>query len=267
MGKVSLFCVILVFALLLEDGSSVKKKTEDERKEDEEIAEKVNATLAEEAEKKKKEEDEAKRKKKVKTPGEEKDEDEKKKKQEKDEDRNEKEDSQDEACLPANITCPAVKPCPPCKDCEACKDCPTPVGCQPCKECDSCIQCEECPPLECPAFNQTGQDVECPAPPTCPGNPGMSLPAAMAVGAVTGILVTGMAAVVGLILRYVSPIVSGFLFLATIIIVWYLCSHYPEAARDLGGRAATLLREAAVALGHRVMAALQRHEEQVGFPV
>jgi hypothetical protein len=89
----------------------------------------------------------------------------------------------------------------------------------------------------------------------------------MAVGAVTGIVVTGMAAVVGLILRYVSPIVSGFLFLATVIIVWYLCSQYPETARELGGRAIDILREASVALGHRIMAAVQRHQDQVGFPI
>ncbi len=94
----------------------------------------------------------------------------------------------------------------------------------------------------------------------------MSTPVAMAVGAVTGILVTGTAAIVGLILRYVPPFVSGFLFLATIIILWYLCSQYPETARELGGRAWTALQEATVALGHQVMEALQRHQEQVGVP-
>ncbi len=93
----------------------------------------------------------------------------------------------------------------------------------------------------------------------------MSVPEAMAVGAVAGLLVTGLATTIGLLLRYVSPIVSGFIFVATIFIIWYLSSHYPEAARDLGGRAATLLREVAVALGHRVMAAIQRHQVQVGF--
>ncbi len=94
----------------------------------------------------------------------------------------------------------------------------------------------------------------------------MSVPEAMAIGAVAGLLVTGLATTIGLLLRYVSPIVSGFLFLSTIIIVWYLSSQYPAVARDLGGRAATLLREAAVALGHRVMAAVQRHQEQVSVP-
>ncbi len=106
-------------------------------------------------------------------------------------------------------------------------------------------------------------------PPTviCPeaGVASLSVPAALVVGAVTGVLITGLAAAVGLILRYVSPIVSGFLFLATVIIVWYLCSQYPETARELGGRAATLLREAAAALSHRIVDVIRHHNEQVGF--
>ncbi len=93
----------------------------------------------------------------------------------------------------------------------------------------------------------------------------MSVPVAVAVGATLGVVVTGVAAAIGLLLRYASPIESGFVFVATIIVVWYLCSHYPEMARDLGGRAATILREATVALGHRIMAAIQRHQDQVKF--
>ncbi len=95
----------------------------------------------------------------------------------------------------------------------------------------------------------------------------MSVPVALAVGASAGILLTGVAASIGLILRYVNPIASGFFFVATVVLIWYLSSHYPETARELGGRAATLLREAAVALGHRVMAAIQRHQEQVSVPI
>jgi hypothetical protein len=95
----------------------------------------------------------------------------------------------------------------------------------------------------------------------------MSVPLALVVGAIAGGLATGLVTLIGLVLRYVPPFVSGFLFLATIVIIWYLCSQYPETARELGGRAATLVREAAVALGHRVMAAIQRHQGQVGVPV
>ncbi len=88
----------------------------------------------------------------------------------------------------------------------------------------------------------------------------------MLVGASASLLFTGLAAIIGLLLRYVSPIASGFIFVATLVIIWYLCSHYPETAREIGGRAATLLREAAVALSHRVMAAI-RHHDQVGVPI
>ncbi len=94
----------------------------------------------------------------------------------------------------------------------------------------------------------------------------MSVPVALAVGACAGGLLTGVAALLGLVIRYFSPIESGFVFLATIIIVWYLCSHHPETARELGGRAATLLREAAAALGHRIVEAIRHHNEQVGLP-
>jgi hypothetical protein len=102
--------------------------------------------------------------------------------------------------------------------------------------------------------------------PGCQESAGLSVPLALIVGAVAGCLVTGVATVIGLLLWYAPPIVLGFLFLAVIVIVWFLSSHYPETARELGGRAATLLREANVALGHRVMAAIQRQQEQVGVP-
>ncbi len=81
----------------------------------------------------------------------------------------------------------------------------------------------------------------------------MSIPVAMAVGAAASVLVMGVAATVGLVIRYVSPIASGFIFVSTIIIVWYLSSQYPETARELGRRAWTTLQEATVALGHRVL--------------
>ena len=93
----------------------------------------------------------------------------------------------------------------------------------------------------------------------------MSASLALAVGVLVGLLCSAVAAIIGLILRYVSPIASGFIFMATIIIVWYLCSHYPDTARELGGRAVTLIREAALALSHRAMAVIRRHQDQVGF--
>ncbi len=93
----------------------------------------------------------------------------------------------------------------------------------------------------------------------------MTVPVALLVGACAGLLITGVATAIGLLLRYVPPTVSGFLFLAIFIVIWYLCSQYPDTARELGGRAVAVLREAALALNHRVMAAIQRHADQVGF--
>jgi hypothetical protein len=253
--------IVLVFAVLMEDSLSIKKTAEEE-KEDREIAEKVNATLAEEAEKKKEEEDEAKRKKKVKTQGEEKDEDKKKEKQEKDEDRNEKEDSQDEACLPANITCPVVKPCPPCKDCKDCPKCGPCPGVDPCKPCDPC---GPCPPIFCQPCPTTNSSIQTPSNPGCPEASGMTMPMAVAVGAVSSILVMGLATAVGLIIRYLPPFISGFILIVALVMVWYLSSRYPEVARELGERVVETLRAATATLSHRVVEALQRHNNQVSF--
>ncbi len=95
----------------------------------------------------------------------------------------------------------------------------------------------------------------------------MSVPVAMAVGAVASLTVTGAVAALGLLLRYAHPFVSGFLFLFFVAITWYLSSRYPETARELGGQAWAALQEATLALGHRVMEAIQRHHEQVGFSI
>jgi hypothetical protein len=237
--------IVMVILVLSEDTASIKKSLKEE-KEDRELAEAVNKTLAEEEKKKAEEE-----KKKTTT-------DEKKK-----ENRNKDKDMEDksEACPPVNTSCPIVKPCPPCpkiKEREPCKECPR------CEEPEECV----CPPvLPCPGVNSTSRDQELPSPPSCLDPPSMSVPLALAIGACAGGLLTGVAVVLGLVIRYFSPIESGFIFLATIIVVWYLCSHHPETARELGGRAATLLREAAAALSHRIVDAIRHHNEQVSFPV
>jgi hypothetical protein len=256
MGKTSIICVIIVFALLLEDSSSVRKKTEDERKEDEEIAEKVNATLAAEEAEKKKEEDQKKKK----------ENGTKIKKQDEDKRNEAEQKDQDEACPICNCTCPVVSPClevnctgqcGTCPDVKPCAPCP---GEKPCPKVEDCLPCTPCGP--CPMANNT---VEAPHGCQCPEGSGLSLPMAMAVGAVTGLVITGVVTIIGLVIRYVPPTISGFLFVATIIIVWYLSSHYPDTARELGGRVVDILREATTTLSHRVMEALQRHRDQVGL--
>jgi hypothetical protein len=207
--------IMLVFAVLMEDSLSIKKTVEEE-KEDREVAEKVNATLAEEEkerqeeeEKKKRQLDPVKKKDEIKKD-ESKKKDETKKKDEKDpekgkkeENRSKEEDGEDEACLPANCSCPIVEPCP--KE----KECPTPVKpCKPCEDCPTCKECGQCPevrPCEpCALGNITTVD-----PPSsgCPEPATMSVPVAMAIGAVATLLAAGVATAIGLLLRYVSPIV------------------------------------------------------------
>jgi hypothetical protein len=287
MGKVTLICVILVFAVLLEDGSSMRKRTEEEIEEDAEIAKAVNATLEAEEEEKKKQEEKKKNKKSEKED----------KGGKKDVEKKKEVDSRpgtvktEDKASSSNLTCPIFKECvpcpetpscPPCERCPTIKPCPGEDPCLPCKPCRECPQCEECGP--CPGVrpcrpcgpcgpdpvdnNTTDDHLDSSSPPICPehGSPAMSVPVAIAVGITAGALVTGMATAVGLTLRYTSPFISGFLFLSIIILTWYLSSHHPEVARELGGRALTLLREAALALNNRVVEVLQRHREQVCFP-
>ncbi len=245
----------------MEDGSSIKKSPEEER-EDEEVARAVNKTLAEEEKKRKEEENEAKKKK---------EEGKKKKDQDKSKDkgnRDEKEDRQGEDCLPINVTCPVVDQCQPCEKCEDPVSCPDPVECpkeKDCPQCPSCKPCDPCgpcPPVKpCPGTNSTSTLSN----PGCQESSGMSTPVAMAVGAVASLTITGAVAAFGLLLRYAPPFVSGFLFLISVALTWYLSSRYPETARELGGQAWAALQEATLALGHRVMEAIQRHHEQVGF--
>jgi hypothetical protein len=254
---VKVLLIIVLVAILMENSTSIKK-SEEEKKEDEEMAKAVNRTLAEEE--KRREEDEKKKKKEEKTKGDD------WKKTGGQRDGNEKaavvtQKGQDEACPPANYTCPVVEPCPKPKECPApvvCEECPEAKKCGPCP---TVQPCEPCNPCNCsvPVIREE------PLPCTCPGEGSMSIPVALAVGAMASLFMTGVATAIGLLLRYVPPTVSGFLFLAIIIVIWYLCSQYPDTARELGGRAVAVLREAALALNHRVMAAIQRHADQVGL--
>ncbi len=239
------------------------RKTEEERKEDEEIAAAVNRTLAEEEKKKKEEEDEKKKSL------------EKKTKEDVKTSRGQEDGGEDEASPTFNSSCPVSPPCLPCPEtptCPPCKRCPVFEPCpdiEPCPECKECPkrECGSCPPCEpCPVVNTTCGHQERPSSTSCPNTTEiMSFPVALAVGAILGALITGVASGIGLLLRYASPLECGFAFLATIVIVWYFSSQYPETARELGGRAMDILREASVALGHRIMAAVQRHQDQVGL--
>jgi hypothetical protein len=264
---VKVLLIILVIAVLLEDGSSIKK-TEEERKEDRELAEKVNATLAEE-EKERQEEEEKEKKR-----------DKENAKKEGDENQSKKEDKKKEDLgkdgakggtfpiveCPTPVECPKEKACPELKECPVQEVCPEVEPCQPCGPCPP-IHCQPCP-----ICNGTSGDrpivanvtrLDCPSE---PASPGMTVPVAMIVGASASLLVTGMVAILGLLLRYAPPLISGFLFLFLVALTWYLSSHYPETARELGGRVVATLREATIALGHRVLEVTQHHQDQVGVP-
>jgi hypothetical protein len=261
---VKVILILVVIAVLLEDSTSIKKSVE-EVKEEEELAERVNATLAEE----KRKEDEEKRR-----------EDKKKKKIEDEikgrkEDVDEKKDfeDKDEACPPVNVSCPVIEPCQPCQDCKVCQNCPPEKECPEIKKCGPCPTvkpCKPCLPVDChPCGPRPNLTESSPSTCQCPEGQdlAMTIPVAMAVGAAASLLVIGVATAVGLVIRYVSPMFSGLLFISIIVLTWYLSSHYPGTARELGGRAATLLREAATTLSHRIMAAIRHHNDQVGFSI
>jgi hypothetical protein len=251
--------IILVIAILMDDSSSIRK-TEEERKEEEEVAKAVNKTLVEEKRKEdeeKKQKDKKKKKNQARTERNEKD--------KKKEDVDVKGKDQDEACPPLNSTCPTEYPCPEVPECPPCKECGScpPVECGPCP---TVRPCKPCPPADCqpcsPRLNRTET-----SPTSCPEGSGMSPAMAMAIGAIASLLITGVAIAIGLLLRYTSPIFSGLLFIFIVVLTWYLSSHYPETARELGGRVVATLREATIALGHRVMEAIRHHNNQVSFPV
>jgi hypothetical protein len=269
---VKVLLILIVVAILMEDSSSTKKTVE-EIEEEKKLAEAVNATLAaEEAERKKEEEERRKRDQQEKEKKRKDDEDEKKKKKEskvkvkEDEEPRKERKDKDEALPCFNLTCPVIKPCQPreeedCPPCRPCEKCPELDECPPCKKCGTCPPCGPCP-----VDNTTQINSECPSPPSCTESSGISVPVAMVIGASISLVTMGAAAVVGLILRYVPPLISGILFLSVIFVVWFLSSQYPETARELGRRAWTTLQEATVALGHRIVEAIRHHNEQVGFP-
>jgi hypothetical protein len=159
------------------------------------------------------------------------------------------------ACKP--VPCKPGKPVP----CKPGKPVPcAPVPCKP--EVDVFHPCD---PVPCQPVNWDEDSAGSP-PVICrpEATPGMSVPVAMVVGATASLVAVGLAATVGLILRYLPPLVSGFIFITTIIFIWYVCSHYPGVARDLGQRALNLAREATTTLVNRAMAALRGHN-QVSF--
>jgi hypothetical protein len=154
-----------------------------------------------------------------------------------------------------------VIPCVPCKPCKSCRPCPSIKLCEP-------VACKPvaCVPVRCQAVPCT--PVDCPSPPAIGGEvavASMTVPVALAVGAAATLLVMGIVAFVGFVIRYLPIYISGTVFIGSVLLTGYLSSRYPASARELGLRAMGLAREAATALVNRAMAAL-RGPNQVGSP-
>jgi hypothetical protein len=81
----------------------------------------------------------------------------------------------------------------------------------------------------------------------------LATPEAILVGAAAAVLVLVVAAAVAIIVRYLPNITSGLLIVATIVLVWYLSSMYPEAARRLGARILGAVRSAATSIVDRLL--------------
>jgi uncharacterized membrane protein YphA (DoxX/SURF4 family) len=87
----------------------------------------------------------------------------------------------------------------------------------------------------------------------------VEVPMAFLVGVATTLLMLVLAVVLGVIIRYLSLVASGFLVLILLCMVWYYSSRYPESARRLGARVWAALRSAATSVVDRVLG--RRHPE------
>jgi hypothetical protein len=112
-----------------------------------------------------------------------------------------------------------------------------------------------CPP--CPILHEGGGPSSCDSGTNVAA---LATPEAILVGAAAAVLVLVVAAAVAILVRYLPTITSGLLIVATIVLVWYLSSMYPEAARRLGARVLGALRRAATSIVDRV---LRRHHPEV----
>jgi Flp pilus assembly protein TadB len=75
----------------------------------------------------------------------------------------------------------------------------------------------------------------------------------MLVGAAATLLVLLLAAVAGIILRYMPVVISGLFVVVLVAIVWYLSSKYPGAARRFGARVWEALRSGASTVVDRLL--------------
>ncbi len=151
-----------------------------------------------------------------------------------------------------------VQECPPVQDCPPIRECPTVRECPPCPR----FSCSECPPIstppdECGPSTTSGGDLDT----MDSTSTVLATPEAVLVGAAATLLVLLLAAVVGLLLRYVPILFSGLLILALVALVWYFSSKYPGAARRLGARIWEALRSGVTTVVDRLLG--RRHHPEV----
>jgi hypothetical protein len=129
-------------------------------------------------------------------------------------------------------------------ECPVCPDCPSPRECTPSQESPPCNPSSGGP---IPGVDAGGHsDV-------------VEIPMAFLMGAAATLLMMILAVVIGAIIRYLPLIVTGFLFLVSVCMVWYLSSKHPEAARRLGARVWEALRSGVTAVVDRLLG--RRHPE------
>jgi hypothetical protein len=75
---------------------------------------------------------------------------------------------------------------------------------------------------------------------------------AFLVGVASTLFMLVLAVIIGAIIRYLPLIVTAFLILTSLCMVWYYSSRYPESARRLGARAWGALRSGVSAVLERL---------------
>jgi hypothetical protein len=123
-----------------------------------------------------------------------------------------------------------------------CPTCPDPTLVRECPPCEECRPCTLGPGTS----GGSSSDGCGPHPPlvAAPGDHSemVEVPVAFLVGVATTLLMLVLAVVLGVIIRYLSLVASGFLVLILLCMVWYYSSKYPESARRLGTRLWEALR-------------------------
>jgi hypothetical protein len=130
-----------------------------------------------------------------------------------------------------------------------CPTCPDPTLVRECPPCEECRPCD----LDPGTAGGSSSDGCVPHPPLVSDSEMVEVPVAFLVGVATTLLVLVLAVVLGAIIRYLPLIVSGFLVLILLCMVWYYSSRYPESARRIGARVWAALRSGVSAAVERLL--------------